>query len=191
MMILAQLQDIDTLLSTAPKSATCKHASLQRNFPVKSVAHRPTGRPTRRPRPAAASVCCERQTLVSEKVASGRKTTVREGGRKEDDDDDDENDDFGASKKRKKKLWFSIRRLHSRTMALVDVAVAAAAAAEILSPRCRISFPPLLLPLLLLLSPLPSPTSGQLSFLSGLWGGGRGAGESGERGGHQMTKQER
>ena len=78
-------------------------------------------------------------------------------------------------------------------MALVDVA-------EILSPRCRISVPlrplplPLLLPLLLLLlCPLPSPTFGQLSFLSGLWGGsGREAGESGgdKDGGQQATKQE-
>ena len=81
----------------------------------------------------------------------------------------------------------------SLTMALVDVA-------EILSPRCRISVPlrplplPLLLPiLLLLLCPLPSPTFGQLSFLSGLWGGsGREAGESGaDKGGrHPTTKQE-
>ena len=74
-------------------------------------------------------------------------------------------------------------------MALVDVA-------EILSPRCRISVPlrPLPLPLLLLLlCPLPSPTFGQLSFLSGLWGGsGREAGESGgdKGGGQQTTKQE-
>ena len=71
-------------------------------------------------------------------------------------------------------------------MALVDVA-------EILSPRCRISVPLRPLPLLLLLlCPLPSPTFGQLSFLSGLWGGsGREAGESGDKGGgHQTTKQE-